>query len=66
MKLIVKIGYVYRCGGLDLNDAYFECDEEYTEEVRGIEEAKKNLKKDFNGIYDIYIKHNGVIVACVY
>ena len=64
--MFVRVGSVHKCGGWDLSDTYFESDEEYEEEVKDIEEAKKILKKEYNGIYDIRTNHKGVIQADVY
>ena len=65
MKAIIKVGTVFKSGSWD-NDTYFESDEEYETETKDIETLKKSLNKEYNGIYDIYTKHNGVIVALVY
>ena len=65
MKAIIKLGSVFKSGSWD-NDTYFECDEEWEEETENVEQLTKKLKKEFSGVYDIYTKSNGVIVACVY
>ena len=65
MKAVIKLGSVFKSGSWE-DDTYFECDEEWEEETENIEKLEKKLKKEFTGIYDIYTKKNGVIVACVY
>ena len=65
MKAVVKIGTVYKTGTWG-NETYFESDEEYLIETDDILKLERALRKEYNGIYQIYTKHNGVVVACVY
>ena len=65
MHAVIKLGSVFKSGSWD-DDTYFECDEQWEEETKNIEELTKKLEKEFNGIYDIYTNRKGVIVACVY
>ena len=64
MKLIVKIGNVYRSVGWG-GGTYFETDEEYETSCVNIEDAELELKQQFY-IYSIDQKRDDLIVACVY
>ena len=62
MKLIVKIGNVFRDGTWE-NETHFEEDERYETETKSIETAQRELNK-FN-IYHIY-ETGDKIIACVF
>ena len=64
MKLIVKIGNVFRDGTWE-NETHFEEDECYETETKSIETAQHLLRQDRFNIYHIY-ESNNKIIACVF